>query len=83
MKRWQRWSALSIAGLIRVACVLALLGLSSMAYSVLVPRPLPVIWAMSAGHSFGALAFLCYLLAVIIDAARTRNTSVTQSSKQQ
>ena len=62
----------SVTQLIRVACVLALVALSVMAYSIVSPRPLPVILAMSVGHVLGAAAFCAYLLAVIVDAARAR-----------
>jgi hypothetical protein len=67
----KRLSSRSITGLIRVACALALVALSIMVYSVLSPRALPVIFAMSFGHVIGGSAFACYLLAVILDAART------------
>jgi hypothetical protein len=60
----------SIAGLTRVACVLALLALGLISCSVLFPQPLPVILAMSLGHAVGGAAFACYLLAVILDATR-------------
>lgn len=60
----------SVVGLVRVACVLALLALALICYSVLVPHPLPVILAMSLGHLVGGAAFACYLLAVILDATR-------------
>jgi hypothetical protein len=59
-----------IASLVRVACVLALLALGLICCSVLFPRPLPVILAMSLGHVVGGAAFACYLLAVILDATR-------------
>ncbi|HVW29639.1 MAG TPA: hypothetical protein VHC69_29955 [Polyangiaceae bacterium] len=60
----------SVRGLVRLACALALLGLSVLCFSVIVPRPLPVIFAMSVGHGIGMAAFCCYLLAVVVDAAR-------------
>lgn len=62
--------ARSVSELVRLACVLALIGLAIMCYSVLSPRALPVIGAMSIGHAIGGAAFLCYLLAVIVDQAR-------------
>jgi hypothetical protein len=58
----------SIPELIRVACVLALIGLGFMVYSVLDRRALPVIVAMSVGHGIGALGVACYILAVVLDA---------------
>jgi hypothetical protein len=67
----------SVQRLTRVACVFALLGLALMSYSILDPRAVPVIVAMSVGHAFGIIAFACYLLAVILDVRRGgRSTSV-------
>lgn len=60
----------SVRGLVRLACLLALAGLLVLCFSVIVPRPIPVIFAMSAGHAIGIAAFLCYLLAVVLDTAR-------------
>jgi len=60
----------SVTRLTRAACWLALTGLATMSYSIISPRPLPVIFAMSVGQGVGILAFLCYLLAVVIDVGR-------------
>ena len=73
----QRILQSSILTLTRIACVCALLGLSLMAYSLLDPRAIPVIVAMSVGHVFGFAAFGCYLLAVVLDARRSRVGSQT------
>lgn len=71
MKRFYRWLVhQSVPHLIRVACFAALIALSSMAYSVISLKPLPVIFAMSVGHAIGVFAFLLYLLAVILDTQR-------------
>ena len=56
--------------LTRLACWLALAGLSVMCFSILFPRPLAVIFAMSAGHAIGAAALACYLVAVVLDVSR-------------
>ena len=68
----------SVAHLTRVAAVLALIALAIIVFSVLFPRPLPVIFAMSAGHIIGGAAFACYLLAVLLDISRsdTKSSSV-------
>ena len=66
----ERVESRSVRGLTRLACLLALVGLAALCFSVIVPRPLPVIFAMSAGHLIGVWAFLCYLLAVILDVGR-------------
>ena len=66
----QRLRGKSVTGLTHTACWLALVGLGVMSYSIVSPRPLPVILAMSVGQGIGILAFLCYLLAVVIDVGR-------------
>jgi hypothetical protein len=62
----------SVVMLTRIACVCALIGLGLMAYSLIDPRAIPVIVAMSVGHAFGFAAFGCYLLAVVLDTQRSR-----------
>ena len=57
----------SVMALTRAACVFALFGLGLMSYSILDPRAIPVITAMSLGHVFGISAFACYLLAIVLD----------------
>jgi hypothetical protein len=58
----------SVPGLVRAASVWALVGLATISLSLVWPRALPVIFAMSVGHLIGGAAFACYLLAVIVDA---------------
>ena len=57
----------SVITLTRAACIFALVGLSLMSYSIVDPRAIPVITAMSVGHVFGISAFACYLLAIVLD----------------
>ncbi len=61
-----------IERLVNVACLLGLGALSLFVLSILFPKPLPIIGAMSIGHVLGGLAFSSYLLAVIADLARRR-----------
>jgi hypothetical protein len=68
MSLYARLAGRSVPRLVRLACVLALAALTLICTSVLIPGPLPVILAMSAGHALGGAAFACYLLAVILDA---------------
>ena len=63
----------SVISLIRVACYVALVGLAVMAASILYPAPLPVIFAMSVGQVIGIIAFLCYLLSILMDVVRGRH----------
>lgn len=72
-----------VPALVRLACVLALLALALMCWSVLNPRPLPVIFAMSLGHAVGGTAFVCYLLAVVLDAGQRTPTSSAPSASEQ
>ena len=82
----QRVLGLSLFKLTRVACCLALVGLAMMAYSIVDPRAVPVIGAMSVGHAFGIGAFGCYLLAVVLDIRRGEvadSTTVRRSGASQ
>lgn len=80
MKFGERLQKGSVFRLTRVACVLALIGLVMMVYSILSPRPLPVILAMSVGQMFGMAAVVCYLLAILVDMARSPRGGVTPQS---
>jgi len=71
MKLLQKLFAGSVIKLTRAACVFALLGLALMSYSIIDPRAVPVITAMSVGHAFGISAFACYLFAVVLDARQS------------
>ncbi len=71
MKFWERLVQRSVGQLTRVAAALALLALAIMVSSVVYPRPLLVVFAMSVGHVIGAAAFACYLVAVLVDVARS------------
>ena len=62
----------TVTDLTRVACLFALMALSLMAVSILWPRPLAVILAMSVGHLLGGIAFSCYVLVILLDVARAR-----------
>ena len=56
--------------LLRLAAVLALAGLALMVWSMLDPRPAPVLVAMSIGQGLGAGSLLLYAIVVITDARR-------------
>jgi len=83
VKLYTRLVQRGVPALIRLACVLALLALGLMCWSVLNPRPLPVIFAMSLGHAVGGTAFVCYLLAVVLDAGQRVPTSSAPSASEQ
>jgi hypothetical protein len=71
----------SVKSLIRAACYFALGGLAVMCSSLVWPKALPVIFAMSVGHAIGFGAFASYLLAVIVDARRAPNSASSKSLK--
>jgi uncharacterized membrane protein len=52
---------------LRAACVLALIGLSLMVWSVLDPTPMPVMVSMTVGQVFGTLSLMTFLFVVIAD----------------
>ena len=60
----------SVNQLVRAACWLALFALAAFAVSILDPSALPVIFGMSFGHGIGALAFVLYLVSVVITMSR-------------
>lgn len=68
-----------VSSLIRAACYLGLVALAMMVVSIVYPRPLMVILGMSIGQGVGVLAFLCYLLAVLGDAARSAPATLPPS----
>jgi len=76
------WKVLhwSVRQLTRVAAALALVALAMMAYSILSPRPLPVVLAMSVGHGIGLAAVACYVLAILLTMRRNAAGVPAQSS---
>jgi hypothetical protein len=60
----------SVRGLVRAAAVLALVGLALMSLSIVWPRPIIVVLAMSVGHVIGAAAVGCYVLGILLTMRR-------------
>lgn len=56
--------------LLRMAAILALVGLAFMVWSLLDPRPIPIMAAMSIGQGIGMLSFAIFLVVVVVDAWR-------------
>jgi hypothetical protein len=52
---------------LRVASVLAIVGLALMIWGVLVPTPMPVLIGLSIGQALGTLSFLLFLIVVAAD----------------
>jgi hypothetical protein len=70
--------------LLQVACVLALVALALFVWSVLDPRPIPVILAMSVGQVLGSLSFAAFLLVVAYDlrGGRQKSEATGQTEKE-
>jgi hypothetical protein len=52
---------------LQIACTLALVALALIVWSLLDPRPIPVILAMSLAQGLGTLSFAAFLLVVVRD----------------
>lgn len=58
--------------LLQISCVLTLVGLALMVWSMLVPTPMPVILAMSVGQLLGTVAFGIFGYVVLVDQLRAQ-----------
>ena len=61
---------LTTSRLLRIAAVMALAGLGFMVWSLLDPRPIPIMAAMSVGQGLGMVSFALFLVVVLFDAWR-------------
>lgn len=59
--------------ILRVAAVLALIGLAFVAWSIVDPRPAPILLGLSVGQGFGILSFLLFALVVAADLGLKRH----------
>ncbi len=55
---------------LRLAAFLALAGLVFMVWSLVDPRPIPIMAAMSIGQGLGMVSFGMFLIVVLVDAWR-------------
>ncbi len=55
---------------LRIACVLTLVGLALMIWSMLEPTWLPVMVAMTAGQALGTTAFVIFGVTIVRDLKR-------------
>jgi hypothetical protein len=55
---------------LRVSCVLTLVGLALMAWSMVQPTWMPVMLAMSVGQLVGTTAFAIFLVVIVRDLRR-------------
>ncbi len=56
---------------LRIACVLTIIGLALMCWSMLQPTWLPVMVAMSVGQLVGTTAFAIFAITIIRDVRKT------------
>jgi hypothetical protein len=54
------------------SCVIALVALALVVWSIVDPRPVPVVIAMSVAQGLGTLSLLLYLLVVVMDLRQKR-----------
>jgi hypothetical protein len=69
----------SVGRLVFAACILTLVAIVLMSWSVLDPTPLPVMMALSVGEGIGTLGLLCYLAAVLLQQRATSKARRTTS----
>jgi hypothetical protein len=58
--------------MLRAAAMLGILGAAVMAWSVLDPRPLPIVTSMTISPVLAGLAFLLYGLSIAADLSQTQ-----------
>jgi hypothetical protein len=68
--------------LLRVAAYLALAGLGFMVWSLLDPRPIPIMAAMSLGQALGTLSFVIFLVVLIQDAWRANRKRKSEGERE-
>jgi hypothetical protein len=64
-----------------VACVVALVALALIGWSMVDPRPIPVILAMSVGQVLGTISFAAFLLVVVRDLRRAQKNQTESATK--
>jgi hypothetical protein len=62
----------SIETITRWSAVLALAGLGMVGLSLLVPKPIPVVAAMTFGQVLGTASFVLFVSALLLDTLRRR-----------
>jgi hypothetical protein len=60
---------------VRLAAIVGLFALACMVWSLLDPRPVPIMVAMSVGQGLGAMSLLLYVVVVVVEARRAARTS--------
>lgn len=69
--------------LVLLAVLVGIPALLMMAASVVYPKPLMVVGAMSIGQGLGALALLCYLAAIVTEVRRKAGSEPGDGQRRQ
>jgi hypothetical protein len=62
-----KWRPIESESLVRTACVLGLVGLALMVWSVFDPRVWPILVALSVGQVVGTVCFALFLVVIARD----------------
>ena len=71
-------STWTVRFLVQGSCMFGLVALALMALSILVPRALPIIAAMTLAQLLGAGAFFFYLMAIVSEIRRNAQLQRTE-----
>lgn len=78
---WKRLSSISSERILVIACVVALVALALIGWSMVDPRPIPVIMAMSVGQVLGTFSFAAFLVVVVRDLRLAQKNEAKISSE--
>ena len=73
-------TAARINRVVRAACVLSLVALGLITWSLLQPRPIPVIAAMSVGQGLGTLSLIHFIATMVMDIRARRVLGRSESA---
>jgi hypothetical protein len=82
---WTRVASTSSPRVLDIACIVALVALVLIAWSMFDPAPVPVILAMSIAQVLGTMSFAAFLLVVVRDLRRAQvnETNAAKVSSEQ
>ena len=76
---WTRAASTPSPRVLDVACIVALVALVLIAWSMFDPAPVPVILAMSVAQVLGTLSFAAFLLVVVRDLRRAQRNETKEA----
>jgi len=84
MKRFWRWCLrIQVRSWLRFACVLTLIALALMVWSLFDPTLIPIMVGMSLAQVFGTVAFVIYGIVVFLDVTQKRRAERARRFSQQ